>query len=196
MAAVHWGASVRGYFGIGIAGVSKAMNVGSLLRSAHAFGASFTFTIAAAYERREGKLADTADTPSSVPFYEFADAGDFRLPVGCALVGIELTYEAIDLPRFHHPRACAYLLGAERTSLPPEILARCDHVVKIPTRFSINLALAGALVMYDRILSHGGYPVRPTRPGGAAPAMTKHVFGAPRRGRGKGHATGKSKAKS
>jgi tRNA G18 (ribose-2'-O)-methylase SpoU len=196
VAADNSGARVRGYFGIGIAGVSKAMNVGSLLRSAHAFGASFTFTIAAAYEQREGKLADTADTPASVPFYEFTDTSDFRLPVGCALVGIELTDEAIDLPRFHHPRACAYLLGAERTSLPPQILDRCDHVVKIPTRFSINLALAGALVMYDRLLSHGGDPVRPTRPGGAPLAMTDHVFGAPRRGRGKVAASGKARAKS
>ena len=187
---------MRGYFGIGIAGVSKAMNVGSLLRSAHAFGASFVFTIAAAYARGEGKLADTSDTPGSVPFYEFATLADFRLPVGCALVGVELTDEAIDLPRFRHPQACAYVLGAERTSLPPEFLARCDHVVKIPTRFSINLALAGALVMYDRLLSQGGYPVRPSRPGGAPVELTQHVFGAPRRGRGKGHPTGKSKAKN
>ncbi len=176
---------MRGYFGIGIAGVSKAMNLGSLLRTAHAFGASFVFTIAATYERHEGKLADTADTPASVPLYEFDSVADFRLPVDCALVGIELLDEAIDLPRFHHPRACAYVLGAERTSLAPELVARCDHVVKIPTRFSVNLALAGALVMYDRLLSQGGYPVRPTRPGGGAPAMTKHVFGPPRRGRGK-----------
>ncbi|MBM3536288.1 MAG: RNA methyltransferase [Alphaproteobacteria bacterium] len=180
------GAYLRGYFGIGVLGISKAMNVGSLLRSAHAFGASFAFTIAAAYARGEGKLADTSDTPSSVPFYEFATLNDFRLPVGCSLVGVELTDEAIDLPRFRHPAACAYVLGAERTSLPPEFLARCAHVVKIPTRFSLNLALAGALVMYDRVLSLGGYPVRPTRPGGAPMPMTKVVFGAPRYGRNKG----------
>lgn len=177
---------MRGYFGMGVLGISKAMNVGSLLRSAHAFGASFVFTIAAAYARGEGKLADTSDTPGSVPFYEFASLADFRLPVGCSLVGIELTDEAIDLPRFRHPTSCAYVLGAERTSLPPEFLAGCEHVVKIPTRFSLNLALAGALVMYDRVLSLGGYPVRPTRPGGAPMPMTKTVFGPPRYGRNKG----------
>ena len=27
------------------------------------------------------------------------------------------------------------------------MIARCDHVVKIPTKFSTNLAVAGALVM-------------------------------------------------
>ena len=36
---------MRGYFGIGIEGVSKPMNLGSLMRTAHAFGASFCFAI-------------------------------------------------------------------------------------------------------------------------------------------------------
>ena len=34
---------LRGYFGIGVEGISKPMNVGNLFRSAHAFGASFVF---------------------------------------------------------------------------------------------------------------------------------------------------------
>ncbi len=37
----------RGYFAIGVEGISKAVNLGNLLRSAHAFGASFVFTIGA-----------------------------------------------------------------------------------------------------------------------------------------------------
>jgi hypothetical protein len=40
--------------------------------------------------------------------------------------------------------------------------------VRIPTRFCINLALAGALVMYDRMLMMGGFPERPVVPGGPA----------------------------
>jgi hypothetical protein len=37
--------------------------------------------------------------------------------------------------------------------------------VKIPTRFCINVGLAGALVMYDRVLSMGGWPRRPVHSG-------------------------------
>jgi tRNA G18 (ribose-2'-O)-methylase SpoU len=37
----------RGFFAIGVEGISKAVNLGNLLRSAHAFGASFVFTIGA-----------------------------------------------------------------------------------------------------------------------------------------------------
>ena len=36
---------MRGYFGIGVEGISKPMNMGSLIRSGHAFGASFAFTV-------------------------------------------------------------------------------------------------------------------------------------------------------
>ena len=38
--------AMRGYFGIGVESISKPMNVGNLIRSAHAFGADFFFAIA------------------------------------------------------------------------------------------------------------------------------------------------------
>ena len=50
---------MKGYFGIGVEGVSKAMNVGTLFRTAHAFDAAFVFTLRAQYNRREGALSDT-----------------------------------------------------------------------------------------------------------------------------------------
>ena len=66
------------------------------------------------------------------------------LPKGCALVGIEITDDAITLPSFHHPKIAAYVLGPERGSLSKDF-TRCDHIVKIPTKFSLNVGLAGAL---------------------------------------------------
>ena len=59
--------AMKGYFGIGVEGISKAVNVGTLFRTAHAFGASFVFTVRAQYNRREGGHVDTSDTPRSVP---------------------------------------------------------------------------------------------------------------------------------
>ncbi len=66
----------RGYFGIGVEGVSKSANVGALLRTAHAFGAAFCFTVGAGWDARAGRLADTADTPQHVPLWRFPDLGD------------------------------------------------------------------------------------------------------------------------
>ena len=166
------GASGRGYFGIGVEGVSKSANVGALLRTAHAFGAAFCFTIGAGWDARAARQADTAETPAHVPLWRFAGPAALTLPAGCALVGVELAEGAIDLPSFRHPLSAAYVLGPERSGLSPAMLARCRHVVRIPTRFSLNLAVAGALVLYDRLLQHGRFAERPVGSGGvpAAPA--------------------------
>jgi tRNA G18 (ribose-2'-O)-methylase SpoU len=157
---------MRGYFGIGAEGISKPMNLGALMRTGHAFGAAFLFSVGAARAIRQINFADTSKSTEHVPYYPWDAIEDMRLPRGCQLVGVELTEAAVDLPSFRHPLNAAYVLGRERGDLSPEMLARCAHVVKIPTRFCVNVSVAGALVMYDRVLSLGGYPARPTMPGG------------------------------
>ena len=169
-------AKVRGYCGIGVEGVSKSANVGALLRTAHAFGASFCFTIGAGWDARAGRLADTADTPAHVPLWRFPDIASLTLPRECELVGVELLDDAIDLPSFRHPVSAAYVLGPERSGLSAAMLARCRHVIRIPTRFALNLAVAGALVLYDRLLQQGRYAERPVGSRGPIqpPARTGH----------------------
>lgn len=153
------------------------MNLGNLFRSAHAFGASFVFTLDAHYTVR-GALSDTSKSPREVPLYQFENAGELSLPKGCDLVGIELLDEAEDLPSFRHPRCAAYVLGRERGSLSPELLALCGHVVRIPMRFCVNVATAGAIVMYDRLISLGRFARRPMVPGGRPEPLPEHVHGA------------------
>jgi len=169
---------MRGYFAIGAERISKPMNLGSLMRSAHAFGASFFFTIQPAFNAQQVKQSDTSDAAKHLPLYTFATLDDLLLPRGCALVGIELTEDAIELPTFFHPQAAAYVLGPERGSLSPELQARCDHLVKIPTKFCVNVGTAGAIVMYDRLLSQGRFARRPVNPRAAAEPLPDHVQGA------------------
>jgi tRNA G18 (ribose-2'-O)-methylase SpoU len=166
---------MRWYFGIGAEEISKPMNLGALMRTAHAFGASFFFTVNAAPKVREAYRSDTSRAFEHLPYYPFDAVDDLRLPKGCVLVGVELTDDAVDLPVFKHPQAAAYVLGRERGSISSELLSRCAHVVKIPTRFCINVGLAGAILMYDRVLSQGGYPARPIMPGGPAPVLSEIV---------------------
>ena len=174
---------MRGYFGIGVERISKQLNLGNLMRSAHGFGASFAFTIGARYISEEA-LSDTSRASGHLPIYAFDKPADMVLPTGCALVGVELIEGAIDLPSFTHPSAAAYVLGPERGSLSPELLRRCDHVVKIPTAFCINLAMAGAIVMYDRVRTIGRFPPRPVAPGGPGevPREPRHGGRLTRRG--------------
>lgn len=156
----------RGYFGVGAEEISKPMNLGAILRTAHAFGASFCFTVNATHEAADVARADTSKSPDHVPYYAFDQVDDLVLPVGCALVGVELQDDAVDLPSFRHPLAAAYVFGRERGSLSPAMLARCRHVVRIPTKFCVNVSVAAAILMYDRLLARGGFPDRPLMPGG------------------------------
>jgi len=171
---------LRGYFGIGAEGISKAGNLGSLMRSAHAFGASFLFTVAAACRLGEAGRTDTSEAERTVPLYTFSDAEALMLPRGCQLVGVEIVDDAIELPSFHHPRCAAYVFGSERGQLSAPMLGRCAYVVRIPTRFSINLGTSAAIVMYDRVVSFGRFARRPERPGGPVEALSLPEFGAPR----------------
>lgn len=178
----------RGYFGIGVEGISKPMNAGSLFRSAHAFGADFVFAIAPAVNLRAINRADTSQTARHLPFYEFASVDEITLPRNCRLVGVELLDEADELPSFTHPQRAAYVLGSERGSLSPELLSHCAFIVKIPTRFCVNVGVAGAILMYDRLITRGRFAPRPVRSGGPTEVLPEHTQGGPvlRQNRGGG----------
>jgi tRNA G18 (ribose-2'-O)-methylase SpoU len=170
---------MRGYFGVGVDGISKPMNLGNLMRIAHAFDASFFFSINAQVKLSDAQ-SDTSRAQGALPVYAYRSAEEFRLPVECRLVGVEITDDAVDLPRFRHPQRAAYVFGAERMSLSKEVLSRCEFVVKIPTRFSINVGMAGAIVLYDRLISQSGYGERPLAPGREPPEIPPpHHWGAP-----------------
>lgn len=148
---------MRGYFGVGSERISKQMNLGAVMRTAHAFGASFLFTVGARLRPCEAELADTSKSAGHVPLYEWACIEEMTLPRRCVLVGVEIDDRAVDLPTFPHPLNAAYLLGPEKGDLSDAAKARCAHLVKIPTRFCVNLSVAAAIVMYDRALALGFY---------------------------------------
>jgi tRNA G18 (ribose-2'-O)-methylase SpoU len=171
---------MRGFFGIGVQEVSKSGNIGNLIRSAHAFNASFFFTISPDIDIKEARTSDTSDAFDHLPYYEYESVADFNVPSGCQLIGIELTDEAIELPSFRHPLRAAYVLGPEMGSLSEDLQERCEFIIKIPTKFCINVAVAGALVMYDRKISMGRFADRPIKTGGPNIPMKEHKHG-PRR---------------
>jgi tRNA G18 (ribose-2'-O)-methylase SpoU len=169
---------MRGFFYVGAEAISKAMNLGALIRTAHAFGAAGVFLIDVHYTARAA-VADTSRADHQLPLFEFTGVDALVLPKGAVLVGIELTPDAVDLPSFRHPLAAAYVLGSERGVLSPALQARCAYIVRIPTRFCVNLAVAGAIVMYDRMVSLGRFAERPVRSGGPVEPRAEHVHGRP-----------------
>ncbi len=129
---------------------TKEINVGTLWRSAYILGASFIFTVSERYKRQS---SDVVVTPSRIPLYHYEDFADLKkhLPHGAPLVGVELTERAEYVSDFEHPRRAVYLLGSETNGLSENVLAECHHVVKLPGEFSLNVAVAGSIIMHDRI---------------------------------------------
>ncbi len=168
----------RGYFGIGVEGISKPNNFGNLSRTAYGFGASFVFTVSPG-KRFQVPDSDTTRSDEHMPWYTFDSLGTMQLPDDCRLVGIELTDDAIELQSFRHPTKAAYVLGPENGSLSPEMTARCEFIVKIPTIFCLNVATAGAVIMYDRMACLGRYAERPVKVGGPVEALKPHHYGKP-----------------
>lgn len=168
---------MRGFFGIGVEGIHKPQNVGNLVRSAHAFGASFFFTISPNTDVRGIQQTDTSGSFDHVPYYEYESVPKLDLPRGCQLVAVEFLEDAVELPSFRHPLTAAYVLGPEMGNVSPALLEKCDHTIKIPMKFCINVGVAGALVMYDRLISLGKFAPRPVRAGGPTEALPPLIHG-------------------
>jgi tRNA G18 (ribose-2'-O)-methylase SpoU len=139
----------RGFFGIGIQNVKTHMNIGTLWRSAHLLGASFIFTVGKRYTRQ---ASDTSRADKHVPLYHYLSLEEFKqnIPHGCPVIGVELDDSAQDIQKFAHPDKCVYLLGAEDHGLTKAAVDMCHRLVVLPGDWSMNVATAGSIVMYDR----------------------------------------------
>lgn len=140
----------RGFCGVGIVGSKTSVNVGTLWRSAESLGATFIFT---AGRRWPKQASDTVKAWKHVPLFEFPDVDALfeGLPHACVPVAVELDPYARPLPGYVHPERAVYLLGAEDNGLPERVLNRCRDVVQIPGERCLNVAVAGSIVLYDRI---------------------------------------------
>lgn len=141
---------MRGYFGIGIDGGKNTDNIGTLWRSAHILGASFIFTIGKRYKKQP---SDTTFALKHIPLYEYENFNVFykSIPKNCKLVGVELTESAYKIKNYCHPERCIYLLGSEDNGLSHIALKSCHDIIIIPGKYCFNVAVAGSIVMYDRI---------------------------------------------
>lgn len=139
----------QGYFGIGIMNGKTPENLGVLWRSAQNMGASFIYTIGNRYSKQ---ACDTHKAVGAMPYYHYDTFEEFYkfLPKSAVLIGVELDDRAVPLETFEHPRRCVYLLGAEDHGMTREAIDKSHFLVKFNTRLSVNVAVAGSIVMYDR----------------------------------------------
>lgn len=141
---------MRGYFGIGVYHAKREVNIGTLWRSAYQLGASFIFTIGRRYSAQS---SDTTVAWRHIPLFDYESFDNFKsnIPYGCPVLAIEMGGHR--LKNFIHPERCIYLLGAEDNGLPEEVLSQCYATISLEgvRQLSYNVAVAGSIVMYDRI---------------------------------------------
>jgi tRNA G18 (ribose-2'-O)-methylase SpoU len=140
------------FFGIGIQNGKTPENLGVLWRTAQNLGASFIFTIG---NRYANQACDTKNSVKSMPYFHYEDFDDFykHLPKGARIVGVEITDKSESLEDFKHPRRCVYLLGAEDNGLTKKAIEKSHFLVKFSSVESLNVAVAGSIVLYDRTRS-------------------------------------------
>lgn len=138
------------FYGIGIVNGINKINIGTLWRSAYILGASFIFTVDKKYKFQ---ASDVIKTPIRIPLYNYENIDDLKkhLPHSTQLIGVELIEDAQFLSKFEHPQRAAYLLGSEASGLSTEVLKKCHQLIKLPGNFSLNVAVAGSIVIHDRI---------------------------------------------
>jgi tRNA G18 (ribose-2'-O)-methylase SpoU len=131
--------------------ITKEHNVGSLVRTAHAVAAEEVLLIG----EREWNVeaARTAELYTTVTRLPDADAFRSHLEKRrLNLVAVELDHRSVNLFDAEYPERPCFLLGAELGGIPEELLDRADLVVQIPQWGlvpSLNLAVAGSVVLYD-----------------------------------------------
>ena len=140
---------MRGYFGIGIVNGKFDANVGQLLRSGMCFDADFLFTVG---NRLNRQATNTVRAERHIPFYQYQDIEDMltHRPYGCVPVCIELKPYSRELKNFVHPERAMYILGQEDGDLP-DSLCTLFPTVQIPTKYCLNVCVAGSIVMFDRV---------------------------------------------
>jgi RNA methyltransferase, TrmH family len=132
--------------GLALWHVGDPGNVGTLIRSADAFGPAFVAISPGSADPTGPKaLRASMGALFRVPLIAFDDAPGRRI----ALVA----HGGLPLAELDLLGPTTFVLGAEREGLPAEVLASCDERSTIPLAAeaeSLNVAIVGALALYER----------------------------------------------
>jgi tRNA G18 (ribose-2'-O)-methylase SpoU len=137
-------------FHVAVENLAHDFNIGSIVRSANAFGARSVHVVGRRRWNRRGAMV----TDRYLDVRHDADAAAFHAwarEEGLPVVGVDNVPGALAIETVELPRECVLLFGAEGPGLSDDAVAGCDVVVGIgqygSTR-SINVGAAAAVVMH------------------------------------------------
>jgi TrmH family RNA methyltransferase len=149
-------------------GVGDPGNVGTVLRSAQAFGAScVAFGPGCADPHSPKAVRASMGAIFAVALARVGDLAELPGERVALLAGARepLRGPAVEAEMAAHP--VTLLVGAERYGLPDDVLAACERTARIPIASeSLNAAMAATLALYEMTRSMPPHPVGPA--GGAS----------------------------
>ncbi len=146
----------RNPFHVAIENWQHDMNIGSIVRSANAFGADTVHIVGRKRWNKRGAMVTdryqhVMHHPDVAAFVEWAHSES--LPI----IAIDNLPGSVIMETYRFPERCVMLFGQEGPGLSPEAVAAGDAMVEISqfgsTR-SINASAAAAVTMHSWILQH------------------------------------------
>jgi TrmH family RNA methyltransferase len=130
--------------GLALWHVADPGNVGALVRTADAFGASVALSRGCADPTGPKALRGSAGAIFRVPIGRFEAAAGRRIALAA--------HGGTPLGQVDFGEQTLFVLGAERDGLPDDVAASCEEVAWIPvagSAESLNVAVAGAIALYE-----------------------------------------------
>ncbi len=134
---------------IALDNVERDYNMGTIVRSANAFGVRRVHIIGRRQWNKRGAMM--TDKYLHVDYHDSAET--FRAAIqGKTLVAVDNVPAAVSITDCKLPEDCVLLFGAEGPGIRTELLHAADHIVKIDqygsTR-SLNVGVAAGIAMYE-----------------------------------------------
>ena len=139
---------MTGFSAIGLDNPKFDVNVGSAMRAAGIYGASF---IAYSGKRVKPGKTDTMKHNRKIPLFRVSDLKEV-IPYNCVPVAVEIAENAQSLITYAHPKRAFYIFGGEDATLGSRILSWCRDIIYVPTNGCMNLAATVNVILYDRMV--------------------------------------------
>ena len=151
--------ATRHPFHVAIENWQHDMNIGSIVRSANAFGARTVHIIGRRrWNKRGAMVTDRYQHVLHHP--DVADFVDWCRAQSLAIVAVDNVPGSVAIETHDMPEECVLLFGQEGPGLSPEALAAADLTVEI-TQFgstrSLNASAAAAVVMHAWVTQHHSF---------------------------------------
>jgi tRNA G18 (ribose-2'-O)-methylase SpoU len=139
------------YLAVAIFNLHNDVNVGTIIRSANAFGAQEIAIIG----RKQYNTSAATGGQSSMKVQKFKITDEFLeycTKEGFSLVSIEITSSAKSLYEYQFPEKTMLIVGNEGSGVPEKILSLSSAVVRIPQFGSVeclNVAVSASIACYE-----------------------------------------------